>query len=85
MAGDNDGFTLLEKQKRGVTYLLCDLSDRMEGVVNITVYAVPSKDDFITDLRDKLGEEHFDVNDGDVQEAAWEVLNRYEIVNFDEY
>lgn len=85
MAGAEGGdYTFLEKTQRGVTYLFCDLSDPMSGIVNIAVYAIPSKDDFILKLRDRLGEETFDIFDDDVNEAIWEVLNRFEIVNFDD-
>lgn len=87
MAGAEGGtYALVEKTQRGVTYLLCDQSDRVEGLglVGVQVYAIPSKDDFILKLRDRLGEETFDVYDEDVNEAVWEVLNRYEIVNFDD-
>lgn len=93
MSGAEEGsYTFLEKTQRGVTYLLCDCSDRaygaipsmIDGIMAYTVYAIPSKDDFIFRLRDRLGEETFDVFDADVNEAIWEVLNRYEIVNFDD-
>jgi hypothetical protein len=77
-------FSLFEKEQKGVTYLLCDSSDRAFGDLNMMLYAVPSKDEFITKLRDLLGEETLDVWDNDVQEAAWEVLGRYEVVHFDE-
>jgi hypothetical protein len=56
----------------------------MEGLINMQVYAIPSKDDFILKLRDLLGEETFDVWDEDVVEAVWERLNHYEVVNFDD-
>lgn len=85
MSGAEEGsYTFLEKTQRGVTYLLCDCSDRAYGEIGMQVYAIPSKDDFIFRLRDRLGEETFDVFDDDVNEAIWEVLNRYEIVNFDD-
>lgn len=76
-------YTMLEKTQRGVTYLLCDQSDRLDGVMSVQVYAIPSKDDFISDVRNYLGEGTFDVHADDTNEAVWEVLNRYEIVNFD--
>jgi hypothetical protein len=78
-------YTLSSKEKKGVTYLLMDASDRAFGDMNVQVYAIDSADEFITKLRDKLGEEEIDPWDDDVNAAVWEVLNRYEVVHFDEF
>jgi hypothetical protein len=85
-AGAEGGtFTLLMEEKRGTTHLLLDMSDRCEGICNIDVYVVPSKDEYIYKLCDRLGEEDLDVYDDDVQEAAWEVLERFKTITFTEF
>lgn len=78
--------TLLVKDgRRGECYFLHDACDRMDGVVDVTVYHITSKSEFMHRLRERISEEEIDVWDEDVHEAVWEILERYKLVNFDTY
>lgn len=47
------------------------------------VFLIPDKEDFINRLRDRLGEETFDVHDDDTQEVVWEEIQRFKVGDFD--
>lgn len=92
MAGAEGGtYSLLSKEVAGVTYLHVDASDRMDGTVDVTLYTIPSKADFVTRVRDLLGEEInefdgiIDPHDDNHNTAIWDVLARYLTITFSEY
>lgn len=85
-AGAEGGtFAMHFKDNPQGTFLLLDSSDRAFGDCNIIVYKIENKADFIQRLRDRLGEEDFNVYDDEVQDIVWEELQRKVVVEFDEF
>lgn len=80
--GENGNVQFRHKQVKGIDYILTAYDEH--ELYPSSVYVIDDRIMFKQKVQNLVGDECKDPTADDVQEAAWEVLERYKLVSFND-